>query len=218
MELGYAGRYRDSHVAKEPPGRRSVIKTEIRLDGINTAVIDPENIEWITGEWEWLAEINGNTCALILYKAVSVNKGGTALYYFLPLVWFSEMKLIFIRVKQEKPPPRATFACMVSPVKYDHVEFKPKTRLLMEERKIIRTRIERSGTNFTMIRSTRKNMEVGQWKPVSLCRWYFTTALSVLLFLLVYYTGDARWSIGWFSMFLFWGIMLRVCSARKLLR
>lgn len=60
-----------------------------------------------------------------------------------------------------------------------------------------------------MIRSTRKNMEVGSGNQF-LYWGYFTAALSVLLFLLVYYTGDARWSIGWFSMFLFWGIMLRM--------
>ena len=60
-----------------------------------------------------------------------------------------------------------------------------------------------------MIRSTRKNMEVGSGNQF-LYWGYFTAALSVLLFLLVYYTGDARWSIGWFSMFLFWGFMLRM--------
>ena len=73
-----------------------------------------------------------------------------------------------------------------------------------------------------MIRSTRKNMEVGSGNQF-LYWGYFTAALSVLLFLLVYYTGDARWSIGWPSvfileqklrlirrMFLFWGFMLRM--------
>ena len=67
-----------------------------------------------------------------------------------------------------------------------------------------------------MIRSTRKNMEVGSGNQF-LYWGYFTAALSVLLFLLVYYTGDARWSIGWFSMFLFWGFMLRM-QRKELLR
>ena len=45
-----------------------------------------------------------------------------------------------------------------------------------------------------MIRSTRKNMEVGSGNQF-LYWGYFTAALSVLLFLLVYYTGDARWRL-----------------------
>lgn len=40
-----------------------------------------------------------------------------------------------------------------------------------------------------MIRSTRKNMEVGSGNQF-LYWGYFTAALSVLLFLLVYYTGE----------------------------
>ncbi len=58
-----------------------------------------------------------------------------------------------------------------------------------------------------MIHSTRKNLEVGSGNQF-LYWGYFTTALSVLLFLLVYYTGDSRWNFGWFTMFLFWGFML----------
>lgn len=56
-----------------------------------------------------------------------------------------------------------------------------------------------------MIHSTRKNLEVGSGNQF-LYWGYFTTALSVLLFLLVYYTGDSRWNFGWFTMFLFWGL------------
>ena len=59
-----------------------------------------------------------------------------------------------------------------------------------------------------MIRSTRKNMEVGSGNQF-LYWGYFTAALSVLLFLLVYYTGDACFCSG---------ALCFVCSARKLLR
>ena len=64
-----------------------------------------------------------------------------------------------------------------------------------------------------MIRSTRKNMEVGSGNQF-LYWGYFTAALSVLLFLLVYYTGDA--SAG--SVCFCSGALCFVCSARKLLR
>ena len=67
-----------------------------------------------------------------------------------------------------------------------------------------------------MIRSTRKNMEVGSGNQF-LYWGYFTAALSVLLFLLVYYTGDARWiSAG--SVCFCSGALCFVCSERKLLR
>ena len=61
-----------------------------------------------------------------------------------------------------------------------------------------------------MIRSTRKNMEVGSGNQF-LYWGYFTAALSVLVFLLVYYTGAG--SVCFCS-----GALCFVCSARKLLR
>lgn len=57
-----------------------------------------------------------------------------------------------------------------------------------------------------MIQTTRENMQVGSGNQF-LYWGYFTAALSVILFMLVYYTGDSRWSLGWFGMFLFWFYM-----------
>ena len=68
-----------------------------------------------------------------------------------------------------------------------------------------------------MIQTTRENMQVGSGNQF-LYWGYFTAALSVILFMLVYYTGDSRWSLGWFGMFLFgsicagWSVRTKVRS------
>lgn len=58
----------------------------------------------------------------------------------------------------------------------------------------------------TMINATKRNMEVGSGN-IFLCYGYFTTILAFVLFLLVYFTGHLYWNVGWFLMFIFWGIM-----------
>ena len=68
-----------------------------------------------------------------------------------------------------------------------------------------------------MIRSTRKNMEVGSGNQF-LYWGYFTAALSVLLFLLVYYTGDCPLEYRLVQYVSVLGALCFVCSARKLLR
>ena len=57
-----------------------------------------------------------------------------------------------------------------------------------------------------MIRSTREGLKVGAGNTF-LYFGYFTTILSVLLFLLVFFTQNKIWAYGWFLMFVFWGIM-----------
>lgn len=72
-------------------------------------------------------------------------------------------------------------------------------------KEIIRT--GKSGTDFTDDSFHTEKSGSGQWQPVSLLGLFYYRP-SVLLFLLVYYTGDSRWNFGWFTMFLFWGFML----------
>ena len=57
-----------------------------------------------------------------------------------------------------------------------------------------------------MISSTREGLKVGAGNTF-LCFGYFTAALSILLFILVFFTQNNIWAYGWFLMFVFWGIM-----------
>ncbi len=57
-----------------------------------------------------------------------------------------------------------------------------------------------------MIRSTREGLRIGAGNTF-LYYGYFTVALSVLIFILTFYTGNRVWNMGWFLMFVFWGIM-----------
>lgn len=74
----------------------------------------------------------------------------------------------------------------------------------MEEKKL--TEKESLELISRMIRSTRENMEVGSGNQF-LAWGYFSAVLSVLLFLLVRYTGNGAWAFGWFAMFAFWGVL-----------
>lgn len=49
-----------------------------------------------------------------------------------------------------------------------------------------------------MINSSKKNMEMGQGN-IMLFWGYFTTALSVILFLLINFTHNFMWSWGWMA-------------------
>ena len=57
-----------------------------------------------------------------------------------------------------------------------------------------------------MINSSKKNMEVGQGN-IMLFWGYFTTALSVVLFLLINFTHNFIWSWGWMLMFAVWPVI-----------
>lgn len=57
-----------------------------------------------------------------------------------------------------------------------------------------------------MINSSKKNMEVGQGN-IMLFWGYFTTALSIILFLLVSLTHSYIWSWGWMLMFAVWPVI-----------
>lgn len=82
----------------------------------------------------------------------------------------------------------------------------------MEEKKL--TERESLELISQMIRSTRENMEVGSGNQF-LAWGYFSTLLSVLLFVLVTSTGNNVWALGWFAMFAFWGILKFVQRGRK---
>ena len=57
-----------------------------------------------------------------------------------------------------------------------------------------------------MINSSKKNMEIGQGN-IMLIYGYFTTALSIVLFVLISLTHNFIWSWGWMLMFVIWPIM-----------
>ena len=57
-----------------------------------------------------------------------------------------------------------------------------------------------------MINSSKKNMEFGQGN-IMLIYGYFTTALSIVLFVLISLTHNFIWSWGWMLMFVIWPIM-----------
>lgn len=57
-----------------------------------------------------------------------------------------------------------------------------------------------------MINSSKKNMEVGQGN-IMLFWGYFTTALSITLFLLINFTQNFMWSWGWMLMFAVWPVI-----------
>lgn len=74
----------------------------------------------------------------------------------------------------------------------------------MEEKKL--TEKESLELISRMIRATRENMEVGSGN-LFLAWGYFAALLSVVLYVLVRYTGHTEWTWGWFSMFAFWGVL-----------
>lgn len=57
-----------------------------------------------------------------------------------------------------------------------------------------------------MINSSKKNMEIGQGN-IMLIYGYFTTTLSIVLFVLISLTHNFIWSWGWMLMFVIWPIM-----------
>ena len=57
-----------------------------------------------------------------------------------------------------------------------------------------------------MINSSKKNMEIGQGN-IMLIYGYFTTVLSIVLFVLISLTHNFIWSWGWMLMFVIWPIM-----------
>ncbi len=57
-----------------------------------------------------------------------------------------------------------------------------------------------------MINSSKENMEIGQGN-IMLIYGYFTTALSIVLFVLISLTHNFIWSWGWMLMFVIWPIM-----------
>jgi len=57
-----------------------------------------------------------------------------------------------------------------------------------------------------MINSSKENMEIGQGN-IMLIYGYFTTALSIVLFVLISLTHNFIWSWGWMLMFVMWPIM-----------
>lgn len=57
-----------------------------------------------------------------------------------------------------------------------------------------------------MISSTRRQIQVGSGNQY-LYWGYFTTVLSVTIYLLVYFTHNSIWNFGWFLMLAFWGFM-----------
>ena len=57
-----------------------------------------------------------------------------------------------------------------------------------------------------MINSSKKNMEIGQGN-IMLIYGYFTTALSIVLCVLISLTHNFIWSWGWMLMFVIWPIM-----------
>lgn len=57
-----------------------------------------------------------------------------------------------------------------------------------------------------MINSSKKNMEVGQGN-VMLIWGYFTTLLSVTLFILINLTHNLMWSWGWILLFILWPVI-----------
>lgn len=59
-----------------------------------------------------------------------------------------------------------------------------------------------------MIQSSKKNLEVGK-NNQSLCWGYFTLALSVVIFLLTYFTQNGFWCWCWTLMFVFWAFMAK---------
>lgn len=57
-----------------------------------------------------------------------------------------------------------------------------------------------------MINSSKENMEIGQGN-IMLIYGYFTTVLSIVLFVLISLTHNFIWSWGWMLMFVIWPIM-----------
>lgn len=75
----------------------------------------------------------------------------------------------------------------------------------MEEKKL--SEIESLELISKMISSTRKRLEVGSGNQY-LYWGYFTSILSLAIYLLVYFTHNSIGNFGWFLMFAFWGLMI----------